>query len=109
MAIRSTLFLDCLHHQMNTLEKAVMKRLKPAPAYEQLLTVESIGAIMAPTIVLETGHMRRLPTVSTYASYGRCVTRTKISHGQRQQWEPRPDCPACVTHPSPSAALGRPT
>ena len=76
--------LDCLRHQIHTLEKAVMQRLKHSPAYEQLLTVDGIGAILAQTIVLETGHIGRFPTVGQYASYCRCVKRTKISHGKRK-------------------------
>ena len=60
---RSLAVLDCLRQQMKTLEQAVMKRLKHSSAYEQLLTVEGIGAILAQTIVLETGHMGRFPTV----------------------------------------------
>jgi transposase len=43
-----------------------------------------MGTIVAQTIVLETGDMRRLPTVGPSASYGRCVTSTTISHGKRK-------------------------
>jgi transposase len=76
--------LDCLRQQIKTLEQAVMQRLKHAPAYEQLLTVNGIGAILAQTIVLETGHIGRFPTVGNYASYCRCVKSTKISNGKRK-------------------------
>jgi transposase len=75
---------DCRRQQMKTLEQAVMQRLQHSPAYEQLLTVEGIGAILAQTIVLETGHMGRFPTVGHSASYGRCVKRTKLSQGKRK-------------------------
>jgi len=85
LAVTSSLAVwDCLRQQMNTLEKAVMKRLKHLPAYEQLLTVDGIGAIVAQTIVLATGHIGRFPTVGHYASYCRCVKSTKISHGTRK-------------------------
>ena len=64
LAVTSSLaVLDCLRQQINPREKAVMKRLKHSPAYEQLLTVDGIGAILAQTIVLETGHIGRFPTV----------------------------------------------
>jgi transposase len=69
---------------MKSLEKAVLKRLKPSPAYEQRLTVDGIGAMLAQTIGLETGHIGRFPTVGHSASYCRCVTRTKSSHGKRK-------------------------
>jgi transposase len=54
--------------QIHTLEPAVMQRLQHAPAYEQLLTVEGIGAIVAQPMVLETGPMGRFPTVGHSAS-----------------------------------------
>jgi transposase len=76
--------LACLRQQIQTWEKAVMQRLKHSPEYEQLLTVDGIGAILAQTIVLETGHIGRFPTVGHYASYCRCVKRTKSSNGKRK-------------------------
>jgi transposase len=85
LAVTSSLaVLACLRQQIHTLEKAVLKRLTHSPAYEQLLTVDGIGAILAQTIVLETGHIGRFPTVGNYASYCRCVKSTKISNGKRK-------------------------
>jgi len=51
--------------------------------YEQLLTVAGIGTILAQTIALETGDIRRFPTVGNYASYCRCVESHKLSKGKR--------------------------
>jgi transposase len=85
LAVPSSLaVLDCLRQQIKTLEHAIMQRLKHSPAYEQLLTVDGIGAILAQTIVLETGHIGRFPTVGNYASYCRCVKSIKISNGKRK-------------------------
>jgi transposase len=85
LAVTSSLaVLDCLRQQINTLEHAVMRRLRHAPAYEQLLTVDGIGTILAQTIVLETGHIGRFPTVGNYASYCRCVKSSKMSNGKRK-------------------------
>jgi transposase len=80
---RSLAVLDCLRHQIKTLEKTVHKRLHHTPAYEQLLTVDGIGTIWAQTITLETGAISRFPTVGNYASYCRCVDSNKISNGKR--------------------------
>jgi transposase len=80
----SLVVLDCLQQQIQTLEKTVPKRLHHTPSYEQLLTVQGIGTILAQTITLETGAMSRLPTVGHYASYCRCVDSTKLSHGKRK-------------------------
>lgn len=85
LAITSSLaVLHCLSQQINILEKTVQKRLTHTPAYAQLQTVDGIGAILAQTIVLETGAMGRFPTVGHYASYCRCVGSTKISNGKRK-------------------------
>jgi len=85
LAVTSSLaLLACLSQQIKTLEKAVTTSLQHTPAYEQLLSVDGIGTILAQTIVLETGHIGRFPTVGNYASYCRCVKSTKISNGKRK-------------------------
>jgi transposase len=65
--------LDCLKHQIKTLEQTVQKRLHHTPSYAQLLTVAGIGPILAQTIALETGAISRFPNVGHYASYCRWV------------------------------------
>jgi hypothetical protein len=78
LAVTSSLVvLDCLRQQIKTLEQTVHKRLHHTPAYEQLLTVQGIGTILAQTITLETGAISRFPSVGNYASYCRCVDSTK--------------------------------
>src|SRR5882724_11563168 len=85
LAVTSSLaVLDCLKHQIKTLEQSVHKRLHHTPSYEHLLTVAGIGTILAQTIALETGDIRRFPSVGNYASYCRCVDSTKISNGKRK-------------------------
>jgi transposase len=81
---RSLAVLDCLKHQIKTLEQTVHKRLHHMPSYEQLLTVAGIGPLLAQTIALETGDLRRFPPVGHSASYCRCVDSHKISNGKRK-------------------------
>ena len=81
---RSLVVLDCLRQQIKTLEKTVHTRLHHTPAYEQLLTVQGIGTILAQTIALATGAIRRFPTVGNSAAYCRCVDSTKLSNGKRK-------------------------
>jgi transposase len=76
--------LPCLAEQITTVETRVRTRLHRTPLYELLQTVAGIGPILAQTILLETGDMRRFPTVGDYASYGRCVDSTKVSNGKRK-------------------------
>jgi transposase len=84
LAVTSSLVvLDCLRHQIKTLEKTVHQRLHHTPSYEQLLTVQGIGTLLAQTSTLETGAISRCPTVGNSASYCRCVDSTKSSNGKR--------------------------
>jgi transposase len=85
LAVTSSLVvLDCLRQQINRLEQSVHKRLHHTPSYEQLLTVQGIGPILAQTIALETGALSRFPTVGNSVSYCRCVDSAKISNGKRK-------------------------
>src|SRR5215470_5074263 len=85
LAVTSSLVvLDCLRRQIKMLEQSVHKRLHHTPSYEQLLTVQGIGPILAQTITLETGAISRFPSVGHYASYCRCVDSTKLSNGKRK-------------------------
>jgi transposase len=76
--------LHCLAEQIKTVETRVRTRLQRTPLYELWQTVDGIGPILAQTILLETGNIGRFPTVGDYASYCRCVDRTKVSTGKRQ-------------------------
>src|SRR5262252_4946609 len=85
LAVTSSLVvLDCLRRQIKMLEQSVHKRLHHTPSYEQLLTVQGIGPVLAQTISLETGAISRFPAVGNYASYCRCVDSQKISNGKRK-------------------------
>jgi len=85
LAVTSSLVvLDCLRHQIKMLEQTVQKRLHHPPSYEQLLTVQGIGTILAQTITLETGAISRFPTAGHSAAYCRCVDSTKMSNGKRK-------------------------
>jgi transposase len=85
LAVTSSLaVLDCLSHQSKAWAKSVHQRLHHTPAYAQRLTVKGIGPLVAQTIALATGAIRRCPTVGHSASYCRCVDSTKRSHGKRK-------------------------
>jgi hypothetical protein len=54
-----------LRQQIKTLEKTIHTCLHHTPAYEQLLTVQGIGTILAQTITLATGAISRFPREAT--------------------------------------------
>jgi transposase len=85
LAVTSSLVvLDGLQHQITRLDKTVHTRLQHTPSYEQLLTVQGIGTILAHTISRETGAISRFPSVGHAASSCRGVDSTKISTGKRK-------------------------
>jgi transposase len=85
LAVTSNLaVMHCLADQIAILAQTVKARVKLRPAFRQLLTVSGIGDILALTIMLETGDIRRFATVGNFTSYCRCVGRDKLSHGKRK-------------------------
>jgi len=85
LAVKANLaVIHSLKTEIGTLEKVVKERIKLRPAFHHLLTVNGIGPILALTIMLETGDIRRFPGVGNFASYCRCVGSEKLSNGKRK-------------------------
>ena len=76
--------IEVLNKQINTIERTVLKALKPKPEYQMLLTVPGIGPVIAWTIVLEAGELSRFKNVGCFASYCRCVDSTKTSNEKKK-------------------------
>jgi len=70
--------------QIDILERTVIDRIKLRAGFSFLKTVPGIGQILALTIMLETGEIRRFSTVGDYASYCRCVGSQKLSNGKKK-------------------------
>ena len=85
LAVKANLAVMCTaDKQTQILERTVTERIKLRPQFSFLKTVPGIGQILALTIMLETGDIRRFPSVGNYASYCRCVGSQKISNGKRK-------------------------
>jgi len=65
-------------------EVTVTDRIKLRAEFSLLKTVPGIGQILALTIMLETGDIKRFSTVGDYASYCRCVGSQKLSNGKKK-------------------------
>jgi transposase len=76
--------MPTLETEIAVLERVLKERIKLKPAYRYLLTVSGIGPILALTIMLETGDIRRFAQVEHFASYCRCVGSEKLSNGKRK-------------------------
>jgi transposase len=70
--------------QTEILERTIMERVQLRPQFSFLKTVPGIGEILALTIMLETGDIRRFASVGNYASYCRCVGSQKISNSKKK-------------------------
>ena len=85
LAVKANLsVMSSADEQTQMLERTVRDRVKLRPEFTFLKTVPGIGQILALTIMLETGDIRRFPSVGNFASYCRCVGSQKISNGKRK-------------------------
>lgn len=65
--------IKALNLQIDTLEKAVLKKGKLKPEFKVLKTVPGIGDIIGLSIALEIGEIKRFEKPGEYVSYCRCV------------------------------------
>jgi transposase len=85
LAVKANLALmNCADEQIDRLERTVSERVKLREEFQFLKTVPGIGQILALTIMLESGEIKRFPTVGDFASYCRCVGSQKISNGKKK-------------------------
>jgi transposase len=85
LAVKANLsVMCCADEQTEILERTVRDRIKLRPEFSFLKTVPGIGQILALTIMLETGDIRRFSSVGNFASYCRCVGSQKVSNGKRK-------------------------
>jgi transposase len=85
LAVKANLSVMCsADEQTELLERTVTQRVKLSPQFSFLKTVPGIGQILALTIMLETGDIRRFSSVGNFASYCRCVGSQKVSNGKKK-------------------------
>jgi len=85
LAAKCNLFvMQCAESQIKEVEKVVKRQAKLRPEFSNLLTVNGIGEILAMTIALETGNIKRFPSVGNFSSYCRCVSSTRNSNGKKK-------------------------
>lgn len=83
-ALQMTGLVDFLSKQIKDLEKLILKLANLKTEFSGLLTVDGVGKILAMTIVMETGDIRRFPSPGDYASYCRCVNSVHSSNGKKK-------------------------
>jgi transposase len=73
-----------LETEIEALEAAAQAAVVLDPCFKILTTIKGVGPILALTIMLETGDIRRFPQVGDYASYCRLVKSERLSNGKRK-------------------------
>ena len=85
LALQShVVMIRALSLQIKVLEKSILKQVDPSPGFDHLKTASGIGDILAETILLETGDIKRFKGPGNYASYCRCVDSRRESNGKKK-------------------------
>ena len=70
--------------RIKIIEKQVIPQVESKPEYELLRTIPGIGLILALTIMLEVGDIKRFKKVGNYVSYCRCVKSINLSNKKKK-------------------------
>jgi len=73
-----------LGKSITAVEKMVHGEVDKLRCYNQLKTIPGIGPILALTITLETGDIKRFASAGDYASYCRTVDSQRLSNGHKK-------------------------
>ncbi len=73
-----------LGKSITAVEKMVHGEVDKLRSYNQLKTIPGIGPILALTITLETGDIKRFASAGDYASYCRTVDSQRLSNGHKK-------------------------
>lgn len=71
---------EYLASRITQLEKKILADTEGKPYYRKLKTVPGIGKVLALTITLETGDIKRFEDEGHYASYSRSVSSNRLSN-----------------------------
>jgi transposase len=73
-----------MNHQIELIEKKVLKEAVLREEFKLLETVWGIGKILALTVMYEVGEISRFPSVGNFSSYSRLVDSKYLSNGKRK-------------------------
>ena len=76
--------IKILQEEIYQLERIILRQAKIKPEFNFLKSVPGIGDILALTIMLEVGDIKRFDAVGNFSSYCRCVDTKKISNGKKK-------------------------
>lgn len=83
-ATNNIVIISHLAKIVKNIEKQVMSQVKLRKEFKVLLTIPGIGDILALTIMLEVGDIKRFAEVGNYSSYCRCAKSERLSNGKKK-------------------------
>lgn len=76
--------IEFLGERIRVIEKEALSLARRRREFTTLQTMPGLGTILALTIMLEAGNIRRFPSVGDYSSYCRCVKSERFSNGKKK-------------------------
>ena len=76
--------LHVVGEQIAVLEKNILAQIKEDALFQALKKIPGIGPILAMTILLETGDIKRFDSAGNYSSYCRCVESKRESNAKKK-------------------------
>lgn len=76
--------MDGLSASIGKIEAAVLERARPIPYYRKLQTLPGVGKILALTITMEVGEIKRFAQPGHFASYCRTVAAERFSNNKKK-------------------------
>lgn len=76
--------MNCLKKEVKQIETALSTQVKLRIEFQLLSSIDGIGLILALTIMLETGDIKRFNKPGNYASYCRCIAGARYSNGKKK-------------------------
>jgi transposase len=76
--------VEQLSESISRIEKAVLRTARKLPYYPKLNTLPGIGIILALTITMEVGDIKRFADAGRFASYCRTVDAQRFSNGRKK-------------------------
>jgi transposase len=76
--------LQTLDREIEAIKAVVVKEARLRREFKTLKSIPGIGKVLAATIMLETGTIRRFAEVGNFSSYCRCVDTRRVSNGKKK-------------------------
>jgi transposase len=76
--------LKVLNREIHAIKAVILKEARLRREFKTLSSIPGIGKVLAATIMLETGTVRRFAEVGNFSSYCRCVDTRRVSNGKKK-------------------------